>query len=210
MNRIFGSSKPKAPKPTIEDAIQKTDGRVDSILVKIRKLDGDLLRQKDQLSKLREGAAKQSLKQKAMRTLQQKKMYEQQVDQLQQQSFNMEQASMTTENLKNTMITMDAMQSANKELKKQYKAVNIDKIEAMQDEMQDLLEMAEEVQETIGRSYGVPDDIDDDALEAELDMLAEELTFEENEPSYLDEIDTKVPGVFIQESPKKEANPMGI
>lgn len=46
------------------------------------------------------------------------------------QSFNMEQASMASDNLKNTMITLDAMQLANKELKKQYKNVNIDKIEA--------------------------------------------------------------------------------
>ena len=52
-----------------------------------------------------------------------------------QQSFNMEQgvnfylASMVTENLKNTIITVDAMKTANKEMKKQYKAVNLDKIE---------------------------------------------------------------------------------
>lgn len=32
--------------------------------------------------------------------------------------------------------------------------------------MEDLLEKADEIQETLGRSYGLPDDIDDDALEA--------------------------------------------
>jgi charged multivesicular body protein 5 len=40
---------------------------------------------------------------------------------------------MATDNLKNTFITVDAMRSANKELKKQYKSVNIDKIEKIQD-----------------------------------------------------------------------------
>jgi charged multivesicular body protein 5 len=120
MNRIFGTSKPSQPKPTIDDAIKNTDSRIDSILVKIKRLDADLLKQKEQLSKLREGPGKNSIKQKAMRILQQKKLYEEQIsnsfinlDQLQQQSFNMEQASMTTENLKNTMITMDAMQTGN-------------------------------------------------------------------------------------------------
>ena len=64
--------------------------------------------------------------------------------QLQQQTWNMEQASMTTENLKNTvsfsrlmfgswliqqMATVDAMRVANKEMKKQYKGIDIDKIE---------------------------------------------------------------------------------
>jgi charged multivesicular body protein 5 len=40
-----------------------------------------------------------------MRVLQQKKMYEGQLAQLTQQTFNMEQAQMTTENLKNTVST---------------------------------------------------------------------------------------------------------
>lgn len=56
-------------------------------------------------------------------------MYEDQLNQLQQQTFNMEQAAMTTENLKNTMATVDAMRIANKEMKKQYKGIDIDKIE---------------------------------------------------------------------------------
>lgn len=56
-------------------------------------------------------------------------MYESQLAQLTQQSFNMESAALTTENLRNTMVTMDAMQMANKELKKQYGRIDIDKIE---------------------------------------------------------------------------------
>jgi charged multivesicular body protein 5 len=34
------------------------------------------------------------------------------------------------------------------------------------DEMEDLMEMANEVQETMGRTYGLPDDLDEDDLEA--------------------------------------------
>ena len=56
-------------------------------------------------------------------------MYESQLAQLVQQTFNMESASLATENLRNTMATVDAMQLANKELKKQYGKINIDKIE---------------------------------------------------------------------------------
>lgn len=41
----------------------------------------------------------------------------------------MEQASLTTENLRNTMATVDAMKTANKELKKQYGKLDVDKIE---------------------------------------------------------------------------------
>ncbi|CAO3638382.1 unnamed protein product [Cunninghamella blakesleeana] len=185
MNRLFGSTK-KAPKPTLNDAISSADIRANAVEVKIRKLNAELTRYRDQMKKMREGPAKKAVQQKALRVLKQRKMYEAQRENLQQQSFNMEQAQMTTENLRSVMATVDAMQSANKELKKQYKNVNLDKIDSLQDEMEDLLSQANEVQETLGRSYNLPDDIDEDDLEAELDALGDEFDFEEEEvPSYL-------------------------
>ena len=56
-------------------------------------------------------------------------MYESQLAQLTQQTFNMESAALATENLRNTMATVDAMKQANKELRKQYGKIDIDKIE---------------------------------------------------------------------------------
>jgi charged multivesicular body protein 5 len=101
----------------------------------------------------------------------------------------MEQATMTTENLRNTMATFDAMQTANKEMRKTYGKIDLDKIESMQDEMEDLIEAANEVQETLGRSYGVPDEVDEEDLQAELDALADDLDAEDvgadAVPSYL-------------------------
>ena len=64
-----------------------------------------------------------------MRTLKQKRMYEAQLSQLAQQTFNIESTALATENLRNTMVTLDAMQQANKELRKQYGKIDIDKIE---------------------------------------------------------------------------------
>jgi charged multivesicular body protein 5 len=64
-----------------------------------------------------------------MNVLKQKKMYEGQMGQLSQQSFNMESATLVTENLRNTMATVKAMETANKEMKKQYGKIDIDKIE---------------------------------------------------------------------------------
>ncbi|SJL02221.1 related to VPS60 involved in vacuolar protein sorting [Armillaria ostoyae] len=197
MNRIFGSSGSKKPKPTLQDAIASTDGRIASIEVKIKKLDGELGRYKEQMSKLRNGPGKQAIQQRALRTLKQKKMYESQLAQLTQQTFNMESAALTTENLRNTMATVDAMQLANKEMKKQYGKIDIDKIENMHFEMEDLLEQANEIQESLGRSYAVPDELDEADLEAELDALA--LEEEEEGTSYLADM-SKVPD-FIDEPP---------
>ena len=50
------------------------------------------------------------------------------------------------------------------------------------------MEQANDIQEALGRSYGLPEDIDEEELEAELDALGDELDFEEEaEPSYLQE-----------------------
>ena len=72
---------------------------------------------------------KNAIQERALRTLKQKRMYESQLAQLTQQTFNMESAALATENLRNTMATVDAMKQANKELKKQYGKIDIDKIE---------------------------------------------------------------------------------
>ncbi|KAG1783076.1 Snf7 family [Suillus placidus] len=203
MNRIFGSSSSKKPKPTLQDAINATDARVASVEVKIKKLDGELFRYKEQMSKLRSGPGKNAIQQRALRVLQQKKLYEGQLNQLQQQTFNMESAALATDNLRNTMATVDAMKLANKEMRKQYGNIDIDKIENMHYDMEELLEQANEIQESLGRSYAVPDEIDEADLEAELDAL--QLEEEEEGPSYLSDLN-KVPD-FVDETPVEISEP---
>ena len=73
---------------------------------------------------------------------------------------------MTTENLRNTMATVDAVKVANKELKKQYGKIDINKIEDLQYEMEDLMDSANEIQESMSRSYGVPEELDVNDLQA--------------------------------------------
>lgn len=108
----------------------------------------------------------------------------------------MEQAQSTSDNLRNTMITLDAMKTANKDLKKQYGKIDLDKIEDMQDEMADLLEMADDLQETMARSYDVPEDVDEAELDAELEALGDEIAWQET-PSYLEETPK-----FVDEEPE--------
>ena len=155
---------------------------------------------------MRDGPGKTAIKQKAIKILQQRKMYESRKDQLTQQSWNMEQAGMMQDNLKNTMATVDAMKTTQKELKKQYGKVDIDKIERMQDEMADLMEVGNDIQESISRSYDVPEDVDEAELDAELEALGEEVDFGESigesaVPSYLAE--SAGPPQFIDEAPEQ-------
>jgi len=159
------------------DSIVQVDSRIESIDIKLAKLNGELSTYQQKLSRMPNGPGKSALKQKAIKILQQRKQYEAQKDQLQQQSWNMEQAGMMQDNLKNTMATVDAMKTTQKELRKQYGKINIDKIEKMQDEMADLMDIGNDIQESISRSYDVPEDVDEAELDAELEALGEEVEF---------------------------------
>lgn len=185
--------------------LHKVDTRIESIDVKLAKLNGELTSYQQKLAKMRDGPGKTAIKQKALKVLQQRKMYESQRDQLQQQSWNMEQAGMMQDNLKNTMTTVDAMKTTTKELRKQYGKVNIDKIERLQDEMADLMDMGNDIQDAISRSYDVPEDVDEAELDAELEALGEEVAMDgigaesEGLPGFL--MDETAPPTFIDEPP---------
>jgi charged multivesicular body protein 5 len=58
------------------------------------------------MAKMREGPAKNAVKQKALRVLKQKKLYESQRDQLMQQNFNMDQAIFASESLRDAALTV--------------------------------------------------------------------------------------------------------
>lgn len=118
--------------------------------------------------------------------------YETQVENLRNQSFNMEQANYANQTLKDTQSTVAAMKDGMKAMKKEFKNINIEDIEDMQDDMSDMLEQADEVQEALGRTYNMPE-IDDDELAAELDALGDEIALDDD-TSYLDDV-VNAPGI---------------
>lgn len=62
--------------------------------------------------------------------------------------------------------------------------------------MADMFEQADEVQEALGRTYGMPE-VDDDDLQAELDALGDEIALDDD-TSYLDDV------VKAPEAPSRE------
>lgn len=97
------------------------------------------------------------------------------------------------------------MKTGLKEMKREYRKVDINKIEDMQDEMEDMLDQANDIQEAMSRSYGTPD-VDEADLEAELEALGDEIGLDEDS-SYLDAVNA--PGVPTKE-PGAESIPAGI
>ena len=173
MDRLFGKPKEKAPRPTLQDASATMEARGERQDDRIMKLDKELARYTQQLKTMKPGPAKQQVQKRAMAILKQKKMYENQREQTRNQQFNMDQVMFAQESLAETANTVSAMKDANKALKKQFKAININQVEDMQDDMADLLEQAEEIQSAMGRSYNT-DDIDEADLEAELAAMEDD------------------------------------
>ena len=181
--------------------VPQVESRISSIDVKLASINEELKGYNAKMSKMRDGPGKNVMREKMKKVLLRRKMYEGQRDQLEQQSWNMEQAGTMTDNLKNVMTTVDVMKQTNKSLKQQYGKIDIDKIERMQDEMADLMEMGQEIQDSISRSYEVPEDVDEAELDAELEALGDEMEMEgmygESVPSFMTD---EVPQ-FIDEAP---------
>ncbi|KAJ7554861.1 hypothetical protein O6H91_05G012900 [Diphasiastrum complanatum] len=188
MKRVFGAKKEKVPPPTVEEATERINKRGDTVDEKIKKLDAELIKYREQIKRTRPGAAQEAVKARAMRILKQKKLFEGQRDMLYNQTFNLEQVSFATEGIKDAQQTMSAMKAANKDLKGTMKSLNVDDIDRMQDEMMDLVDYSSEIQESLGRSYNVPDDLDEEELMGELSALEDEMgteTAADAVPSYL-------------------------
>nr|XP_034594472.1 vacuolar protein sorting-associated protein 60.1-like [Setaria viridis] len=186
MKKIFGAKKDKGPPPSIQDATERINKRGETVDEKIKKLDEELARYKEQIRKTRPGPSQEAIKARAIRLLKHKRMYEEQRNMLYNQTYNLDQVAFAADGLKDAQQTMNAMKAANKELKGMMKTVKIEDIDNMQDEMTDLMDVSNEIQETLGRSYNIPDDVDEEELMGELDALESDMEFESAAvPSYL-------------------------
>ncbi|EMS48026.1 Charged multivesicular body protein 5 [Triticum urartu] len=72
--KIFGAKKSQDPPPSIQDATDRIYKRGDTVYEKIKKLDAELARYKEQIKKTRPGPAQEAVKARAMRILNQRKI----------------------------------------------------------------------------------------------------------------------------------------
>lgn len=191
MRRVFGKKKETGPAPSLQDASTSIGNRIGSIDEKINDLEKELKIYKDKIKQCKTPAAKQQLQKRALEVLKRKRMYEQQRDQVAGQQFNIDQTSFSLESAKASITTVAAMKAANKELKHTLrKDLDINDVDDLADEMAELMDDFNEINEALGRNFSTPNDIDEADLDAELDMLGDELEDNEYEsqettPSYL-------------------------
>lgn len=197
MKRIFGQPKEKAPTPSLTDTTTRLTSRGDTLDGKLRELDEQLMKHREAIKRCRPGPAKDAATRRALNVLKQKRLYETQRDQIYNQQFNVEQTAFVMENVQDSVHTVQAMKAAGKELRTAFKRNELDiaGIEQLQDDMADLMDMHNDIQDVLGQSYGVPDDIDESELMGELDALEMDMAQESEYgatsgvPSYLQEVD---------------------
>jgi charged multivesicular body protein 5 len=124
-------------------------------------------------------SAATSLKQRAMQVLKQKRMYEQQRTALMGQQFNIDQTRFAQDNMKDQLAMIGAMKETHVAMKEQFQEFSIEEIEDLHDDMADLMEDTQEINDILARSYGVPDEINEEDLEAEFGALEEELALDQ-------------------------------
>merc|ERR1712183_461167 len=161
--------------------------------------------------------AKKQLQKRAMEVLKRKRMYESQRDQVAGQQFNIDQAAFGIESAKANVDTVAAMKATNKELKKTLKNdLNIDDVEDIADDMAEMMEEFEEINMALGSNFATPDDIDEADLDAELEMLEDELEEEaleeaDSTPAYLQASSMPaVPGQVPGEKDEEQVDEFGL
>lgn len=208
MHRFVGKAAPKTPAPTVADTTKALQSRQSTLDDKIKQLDKELFEYKIKI-KNSKGPAQAAIKQRAMAVLKRKKMLEKQREQSATQEFNLDQTTFAMESLQTTKQTLGTMKEASKQMKKELKTLNMDKIEDQIDDMAEHMEEFEELNEMMSRSWGVPLDVDEDDLDAELAGLDEELFEEEQEsaalPDYLKAGETSLPKVPSANVPSAKA-----
>jgi charged multivesicular body protein 5 len=205
MNRVFGKKKaPGPPPPSLDDASAGLGGRITTMDSKIEACEKELKVYKDKIKRAKSPAAKKQLQKRALEVLKRKRMYEQQRDAVAGQQFNIDQASFGLESAKASISTVAAMKAANTELKRTLKKdLDIDAVEDMTDDMAELMEDFNEINEALGRNFATPDDLDEADLDAELEMLEDEL--EED----LEELEADATPSYLQAN-KLPAHPTGV
>ncbi|CAL8072898.1 unnamed protein product [Orchesella dallaii] len=192
MKRLVGLPN-KTPKTAanknknINDIVKSTDEKATEIDRKIEHCDAELRKINAQMRNSVSGVSKRSLQEKARGILMRKKRFELQAEQLRDKSFNMDSLAMTITAAEDASTIATVMQKGAKQLKKQLKKIDVDAIEQTQDELADLIELTDDVQSAISKNYDIPEDIDDDELNSQLELLGDEIVAD-NDPSYIDAV----------------------
>eukprot|EP01059_Diplonema_ambulator_P013968 TRINITY_DN2472_c0_g1_i1.p1 TRINITY_DN2472_c0_g1~~TRINITY_DN2472_c0_g1_i1.p1 ORF type:complete len:228 (+),score=84.97 TRINITY_DN2472_c0_g1_i1:47-685(+) len=141
---FWWSAEPAKPVPK-ESPYEKLSNTIDTMDRREQVLENRI---QDETKRAKEYLAKKDQK-RAMACLKKKKLYEQQLHQLQDQKFNLEQLQVTSQNAAIQQDIIRVQQDVTREMNRN--APKIEEVEAMQDELNDALDKNREVAEALAR-----------------------------------------------------------
>ena len=158
-------SKPEpAPAPSLQDAAQNIDKKIEEIGVKIQKTEEEAKHWVAQTS------TNPTAKARAMQALKRKKQLEQQRDQLVNTQFNVENMAIQQDQAELTAQTMQAMKEAAANLKEKQKQMGVEDVDKLTDDIADVQAEMKEIQAALAATSGLDTGATDEA-EAELQAL---------------------------------------
>lgn len=205
--KIFGGSE-KAARPvqvtqkstaTTVDAIQKL-GETEELLLKKR----DLLEKRiaQELERAKE-FTKQKNKRAALASLKKKKLYETQLEQIENNILRVGEQQTMLENQRATVMTMGALQEAAQASKATMQEMKIENVDKVLDDINDQADQMRQITDAMSQPLGAAADIDESDLMEELEeMEAQEMDLSLLEPAPVPT--TKVPQTALPSVPARQ------
>lgn len=148
---------------------------------------------------------RQKKKQQAMMCLKKKKMYESQVDQMENLILRVNEQKIMLENQRTTAEVISSMKNASEAAKDTMKQMKIENVDQVMDEINEQTDEMKQVYDAFSTPTGLAADLDDDALLEELDNLENEELDEELLAPAPVPVAVKIPDQPLPSVPHKEA-----
>eukprot|EP01025_Chloroclados_australasicus_P065070 TRINITY_DN8804_c0_g2_i1.p1 TRINITY_DN8804_c0_g2~~TRINITY_DN8804_c0_g2_i1.p1 ORF type:complete len:234 (+),score=45.59 TRINITY_DN8804_c0_g2_i1:222-923(+) len=180
--RLFGGGD-DAPKPKNDAAARKTEASTEEALQNLTKQIDDNIKREEFLNKKVDAHMQQikdllakNQKARAKHILQQKKMVEKQIETLVNARNRLMETQMNLEMAQTNAQTVSSLSQAAQAQKNQMKVNNIENVEDVMDQIDEAAQQVEEINQAFARPNMA---YDEDELDDELNMLAEEQKDEE-------------------------------
>lgn len=174
---IFGRAPKKVTKAEKPKSMAESMKVIDDTIKSNEKREAHLNTKIMQQLKLAKAKSAKGDKRGAILCLKRKKMYQAEVDKINNILANLEQQKFTLENAATNAVVVGAMQESKAGLQSITASMDVDNVTELMDDLQENMDMGEEISNALGQQMG--DTVDDDELLGELDDMEKELMEEE-------------------------------
>ena len=174
---IFGRTPKKVTKAEKPKSMAESMKVIDDTIKSNEKREAHLNTKIMQQLKLAKAKSAKGDKRGAILCLKRKKMYQAEVDKINNILATLEQQKFTLENAATNAVVVGAMQESKAGLQSITASMDVDNVTELMDDLQENMDMGEEISNALGQQMG--DTVDDDELLGELDDMEKELMEEE-------------------------------